>query len=333
MKRICKLSIIIFFLIIFESLFVTGCKESYENNDKVRLAYFGDSTELPLITAFEEGYFKEECLNVELVKLDYKDFVNSINNKSIDGGTCDYRIIKNIEEGANIKIGAGLHSGSIEILSSSESGIETINDLKNKKLGVVGKGSGIMIAAKTVVSKYGIDLVKDTNLVYLDENQLYDALRKGTVDSIVLWQNDNENNEFKTIYKSSDIDSASAFGHSHHGSEYFYISFAGISKEITDTCPQKTAGILRAWIKGTNRVEENKEECLQKAVNDGYIVGNYDENYKIIKQYMWMPSVKYAKDNLKSYIKIQRTIGVLPDNLNEDEFYKNSFADVLPYWN
>ena len=118
-----KLSIFMLLVIIFGSFLMMGCKETYENDNKVRLAYYGESIELPLITAFEEGYFKEEGLEVELVKLNYEDFASGINNKSIDGGTCDYRIIKNIEEGTNIKIGAGLHSGSIEILAKNGSQI------------------------------------------------------------------------------------------------------------------------------------------------------------------------------------------------------------------
>lgn len=328
-----KVSMIALFVIICVSLFMTGCKENYENNDKVRLAYYGESTEVPLITAFQEGYFKEEGLDVEIVKLNYEDFVNSINNKTIDGGTCDYRIIKNIEDGANIKIGAGLQSGAIEILAKNGSEIETISDLRNKKIGIQDKGGGSMIAAKALFDKYNLDFIKDINWVYLEEGQLINSLKSGIVDSVVLWQDDKNHDEFKTIYKASDVNSASAFGHSHHGNEYFYIGFAGISKEIADTCPQKTAGILRAWIKGVNKVGENKEECLQKAIDNGYIKGSYEENYEKIKQYMWMPSVKYAKDNLTVYIKLQKSIGILPESENEEEFYKKSFADVLPYWN
>lgn len=330
-----KLSIIGLFIIlsiVFLGVGIGG-KGKYENNDKVKLAYYGESIELPLITAFQEGYFKEEGLDVELVKISHEDFVDSINNKNIDGGTCDYKIIKNIEEGANIKIGAGLHSGAIEILSRNENGIEEINDLKNKKIGIQNKGGGTMLAAKTLLDKYNINSLKDINWVYLEENQLTDALKTGAVDGIVLWQNDKDNEEFKTIYRPNDMSSTAGGGHSHHGNEYFYISFAGVSKELADASPQKTAGILRAWIKGANRVGEKKEECLEKAIDNGYIEGSYEENYEIIKNYMWMPSVKYAENNLKSYIQLQKSIGILPDSLKDDEFLKKSFADVLPNWN
>lgn len=327
-----KISAIVLFIIICVSFFMTGYKENYENNEKVSLAYYGESTELPLLTAFQEGYFKDEGLDVEIVKLNYQDFVNSMNNKTIDGGTCDYRIIKNIEDGANIKIGAGLQSGAIEILATNGGKIETINDLKNKKIGIQDKGGGTMVAAKTLFDKYNIDFFKDINWVYLDEEQLITSLRSGNVDGVILWQNDVNYDEFKTIFKSSDVNSVSSSGHNHHGNEYFYIEFAGVSKELADTCPQKTAGILRAWIKGVNKVGENKEECLKKAIDNGYIKGSYEDNYEKIKQFMWMPSVKYAEDNLKAYIRLQKSIGILLESEQEDEFYKKSFADVLPYW-
>lgn len=310
-----------------------GCKKNYGDDQKVRLAYFGYNNELPLIAAFEEGYFEEEGLDVELVKINYEEFTKDINNKNIDGGTCDYRIFKSIEEGINIKIGAGLHSSSVEILTQNGSDIKTISDLKNKKIGIQKKGEGTMIAAKALFDKYDIDVLRDIEWIYFEGEQLKNSLRKGEVDGVILWQNNEKNNEFKTIYRKNELDSASAaLGHSHHGNEYYYISFAGISKEIADNYPEKAAGILRAWIQGANKVAENKEECLQKAIDNGYIKGNYVENYDGIETYMWMPSVKYAKDNVKAYIEMQKSIGLLSDSLDVDEFYKNSFADVLPYW-
>lgn len=329
----CKLSIFMLLVIIFAIFSLNGCKETYENNQKVKLAYFGNSYELPLITAFEEGYFEKEGLDVELVKLNYDDFSSSINNKTIDGGTCDYRILKSIEDGTEIKLGAGLHSGSIEVLVKNGSEIAKINDLKNKKIGIQNQGEGTMILAKSLFNKYSINSLNDITWINIEGNQLKNSLRDGSVDAVILWQSDEVvDDEFTTLYKATDVNSVVKSGHSHHGDEFYYISFAGVSKELADTCPQKTAGILRAWIAGANKVAEDKEWCLNKAIDDKYIQGSFEENYQEIKQYMWMPSVKYAKDNLKSYIGIQKSVGILQDSLNEDEFYNDSFADVLPYW-
>lgn len=131
-----KFRVMMVLIILFGSFILTGCKETFENNDKVKIAYVGDSTELPLITAFEEGYFKDEGLDVELVKVDSQEIASSLNNKNFDGITCDYRVFKYIEDGSNIKIGAGLYSGSINVLVGKESNIEKIDDLKNKKIGI-----------------------------------------------------------------------------------------------------------------------------------------------------------------------------------------------------
>lgn len=331
MLKSCKLGTVLLLIVFCISLFMTGCKENYENN-KVKLAYYGINAELPLITAFEEGYFKEEGLDVELVKIKPEDFVNDINNKLVDGGTCDYKILKSIEDGAKIKVGAGLQSRAIEILTEAGSGIDTIQGLKNKKIGIEGRGGGAMLAAKNLLDRYNIDLSKDITWTYLNSDKLKDSLRLGSVDGIILWGDNENNSEFKTLFKVNDMDMSSMMGHSHHGNEYVYTHFASISKEISDNDPEKAAAILRAWIKGANKVGENSDECVKKLIEDGYIKGGYEENSQEIKQYMWMPSVKVAEDNLKSYIKIQKSIGILSDSLNEDEFYKNSFAEVLPYW-
>ncbi|WP_238915574.1 ABC transporter substrate-binding protein [Clostridium sp. YIM B02555] len=331
MLKSCKLGTVILLVVFYISLFITGCKENYENN-KVKLAYYGINTELPLITAFEKGYFKEEGLDVELVKVKPEDFVNDINNKIVDGGTCDYKILKSIEDGAKIKVGAGLQSRAIEILTKAESGIDTIEGLKNKKIGIEDRGGGSMLAAKNLFDKYNIDFSKDITWTYLSKDKLKDSLKSGSVDGIILYGDKENNSEFKTLFKGDGMDMSSMIGHSHHGNEYIYIAFAGISKELSDNDPEKAAAILRAWIKGANKIEENSDECIKNSIDDGYINGSYEENSQEIKQYMWMPSVKVAEDNLKAYIKIQKSLGILSDGLNEDSFYKNSFAEVLPYW-
>lgn len=321
---------------VLTNLLIVGCNEGYENNNTVKLAYFGNTADLPLLTAVEEGYFEEEGIDVELIKIDNDELGSNIKSKKIDGATCDYRIFKLINEGAKVKISAGLNSGAIEILVKENSNINSIEDMKNKKIGIQNLGEGTMVAGNKLLIKNSINSINDINWSYWPGKDLIDTLNDSKIDGIIRWTTTNQDNKelkgIKSIYKVSNDNIALMQGHSKHGNDYIYMNFEVLSSEITDTATEKAAGILRAWIKGTNKVGESKEACIQKAIDNGYLVEDYNKNFEEVNHYMWMPSVKYAQENIKDYIKIQKAIGLLPNDLNEGEFLSNCFADVLPFW-
>lgn len=146
---------------------------------------------------------------------------------------------------------AGLQSGSIEILGKNGGVISQVSDLKNKKVGIINKGEGTMLAARILFNKSNIDSLKDINWVYLDEVKLRESLKKGEIGGVVLWQNDKmESDDFMVIYIASDVDAVASSGHAKHGNDFFYVKFAGIYKELVESSPLKAAGILCAWIQG-----------------------------------------------------------------------------------
>lgn len=329
-----RLLILITFVLFFSIL--GGCNNGYENNDTVRLAYFGEATDLPLLTAVEEGYFEEEGIKVELVKIDRKDFNSAIKDKTIDGATSDYQIFKSIEAGTGVKIGVGLNSGAIEVLVNENKGINSIGELKNKKVAIQNAGDGIAVEADKLFNKNSIEATNEINWSYYPNDNLVESIKNGEVDGIIRLQNSDSQGEnlqgIKSIYKVNTDSKALMQGHSHHQNDYTYMNFAALSNEIMDSSPEKAAGILRAWIKGTNKVNEDKENSIKKAINKGYLTGDYEAEYNQINRYMWMPSVKSAKDNIKDYISVQKKLGILKSELNEDDFLNSCFKDVLPFW-
>ncbi len=62
----------------FGALLLAGCKKNSDNSSvgpaKVRVGYIGLTCEAPIFTAVEKGFFKEEGLDVSLVKCDWKNY-------------------------------------------------------------------------------------------------------------------------------------------------------------------------------------------------------------------------------------------------------------------
>ncbi|MVX66416.1 PhnD/SsuA/transferrin family substrate-binding protein [Clostridium chromiireducens] len=328
MKNKFFILIIVIVLLIF-----TGCSKSYENDDVVKVGYVGNFTEVPLFAAYENGYFEKEGVKVELVKINDNEVEQKIKNGNIDAFTCDYKFLKWNERNINVKVSMGITSGAIEIITSKDSHLQKISDIENKKIGIANQGDGTMVAAINVLSKNNIkeDSIK---WVYLKDENPTTAIENGEVDAAVVWDINKEYNNINVIYKTGLIDNENSAGnnHSSHGNNYFYINFAGVRSEISDKYPEKTAGILRAWIEGAATVEEDKDKYLSNALEKGYIKNVSDDDEAKIEYFMWMPSVKTGKENLKEYIHIQKSMGIINSNLNEDNFLKSIFADVLPFW-
>ncbi|GEA30964.1 hypothetical protein CBE01nite_31610 [Clostridium beijerinckii] len=319
--------------IVILALMFTGCSKLYENDDIVKIGYIGNFTELPLFAAYENGYFEKEGVKVELVKINDNEVEEKIKNGNIDAFTCDYKFLKWNNPNINMKVSMGITSGAIEIITSKDSNLQKITDIENKRIGIVNQGDGTMAAAINVLNKNNIN---DNSIkwVYLKDENPTTAIENGEVDAAVVWDINREDNNINVIYKTGLIDSENSSGNNHgnHGNSYFYINFAGVRSEIADKYPEKTAGILRAWIEGAADVEEGKDKSLSNAVEKGYIKNVSEDEEAKTKYFMWMPSVKTGKENLKEYIHIQKSMGIINSDLNEENFLKSIFADVLPFW-
>jgi NitT/TauT family transport system substrate-binding protein len=87
---------------------------------KIRVGYIGITCEAPIFCAVENGFFKEEGLDVELVKCEwskYKD-VLALGGFDITHHLIMY-LLKPIEQGLDVKFTAGIHRGCLRIQSAT----------------------------------------------------------------------------------------------------------------------------------------------------------------------------------------------------------------------
>ncbi|HOO91547.1 MAG TPA: TAXI family TRAP transporter solute-binding subunit [Syntrophales bacterium] len=69
------------------------------------------------------------------------------------------------------------------IVTTKQSGIKTINDLKGKKVSIDVPGSGCSTMAKAMLEVAGFDLEKDLKLADLSQSESVQALKDGVVDA------------------------------------------------------------------------------------------------------------------------------------------------------
>ena len=70
------------------------------------------------------------------------------------------------------------------IVTTKQSGIKSIADLKGKKVSIDVPGSGCSTQAKAILEEYGYDLEKDLKIANLSQTESVQALKDGIVDAV-----------------------------------------------------------------------------------------------------------------------------------------------------
>src|SRR5262245_47689717 len=129
---------------------------------KVRVGYIGLTCEAPIYTAMEKGFFKDEGLEVELVKCEWSKYKDALALGSYD--ITQHLImyfLKPIEQGLDVKFTGGVHTGCLRVQAAANSPIKSVKDLKGKRIGVPGMGTPPFIFANRVIGANGMDASKD----------------------------------------------------------------------------------------------------------------------------------------------------------------------------
>src|ERR1700726_2979261 len=165
-------------------LLTTGCHKSETTSPagggglaKVRVGYIGITCEAPIFCAIENGFFKDEGLDVELVKCEgskYKD-VLALGGFDITHHLIMY-LLKPIEQGLDVRFTAGIHRGCLRIQAAVDGTIKTAKDLRGKRIGVPGMGTPPFIFANRVLTAQGIDGSRDVNWMVFPAGELGLAL-------------------------------------------------------------------------------------------------------------------------------------------------------------
>ncbi|MDQ6912780.1 MAG: ABC transporter substrate-binding protein, partial [Verrucomicrobiota bacterium] len=106
--------------LILGALLLSGCKKNptSANSNKIRVGYIGLTCEAPIFSAVEKGFFKEEGLEVELVKCEWANYKDVL---ALGGFDITHHLVmyflKPIEQGLDVKFTAGIHRGCLRVQS------------------------------------------------------------------------------------------------------------------------------------------------------------------------------------------------------------------------
>ena len=173
------------YFILFGALFITPSVSATDS--KVRVAIPSQSmAQIAFYVGIDKGYYKQEGLDVELILMRAP-----VANLSLIGGNVDFSTVP------AAALNAALRGAPLRVVYSTfyrpmhwlyaKPQIRNINDLKNKRIGVDGRGGAMEILVREILVKNGITDEKNTPLLALGvQSNRFAALESGVVDATIL---------------------------------------------------------------------------------------------------------------------------------------------------
>src|SRR3977135_4166273 len=293
----------------FAAVFLAGCKKnagSAVTSNKVRVGYIGLTCEAPIFTAVEKGFFKEEGLEVSLVKCEWANYKDVL---ALGGFDITHHLVmyflKPIEQGLDVRFTAGIHKGCLRVQASTKGNIRTIQDLRGKRIGVPGMGTPPFIFANRVLGANGIDASKEATWLVFPAGELGVALDKGEVDAVA----DSEPIGSMLLAQGRVRNIADQAADLPYSNEYCCAVLA--NGKFLSRNPKACAAATRALLKAAKWVETNPAAAAKLSVEGKYLASNPELNTVAISHLRYVPSVSGADEAVRSAAAEMKTAGTL----------------------
>ena len=256
----------------------------------------------PLHIAIDNGYFEEEFKNAGVTwrveEINLANISELVASNKIDASTqLAGAMIPQVDNGLEITFTAGLHTGCTKYYTKEGSGIESVADLKGKKIGVPAIGDSSVIALKRLLFDEGIGVTTENLEVEWVVYGLTDlplALENGAIDVAALHDpvaySAEQEYGFKKIL---DLSTDEKFSN-----EYCCMAF--VTSRLAKENPKAAAAYTRAMLKASAFVEANPKEAAKIQIDNNQCPGDLEVNASLLDSYNYAPSVSIASQTIEN---------------------------------
>ncbi len=309
------------------AVLLTGCNKGPDTADsasnKVRVGYIGLTCEAPIFTAVEKGFFKEEGLDVSLVKCDWKNYKDVL---ALGGYDVTHHLVmyflKPIEQGLDVKFTAGIHRGCLRVQAAAKGNIHSVKDLRGKRIGVPGMGTPPFIFANRVLGANRIDPSREVTWLVYPAGELGLAIDKGEVDAVA----DSEPIGSLLLAQGKVRNIADQAADAPYRDEYCCAVL--VNGRFLARNPKASAAATRALLKAAKWVETNPAAAAKLSVEAKYLASTVDMNTLAISHLRYVPSVSGAQIAVRLAAAEMKTAGMLSPTTDVEGLANRAFATL-----
>ena len=294
--------------ILFSLLFVLLSMNPILAADKVRMSISAlDVSFLTAGVAAQRGFFKDENLEVEVIRMNANVSITALGNGDVDYSMVYSSIIRGALRGLPMKVVASFMDSSTHVLLARAQ-YKSVKELRGKTLGVSTFGATADVAARMMIKHGGLDPEKDLKIVSMGATGArFAALKEGIIDVTVL--SPPSDSEGKKL----------GFNVISRAHEAFQMPFTGLGTNLKrlKERPDEVKRMIKALVRGNRYIRENREGAIQTMMKWGRTdresaEAAYDATYKIFSPDGSMPDegVRLVIEQAKDSTKITRNVAI-----------------------
>lgn len=284
-------------------VFLSGIGNAAE---KVRMSISAvDVSFLTAGVALKRGMFRDEGLDLELIRMNANVSITALATGDIDYTMVFSSVVRGALRGMPMKVVASYMDSSTHLLIARPE-YKTIRDLKGKTLAVSNYGATSDVAARMMMKHGGVDPEKELKIIQLGaERGRYAALKEGIVDVAVLsppTDTDAQRNGFRVLSRFHEL---------------LKLPFTGIGtnlKKLKEK-PDEVKRMVRAMLKANRYIRANREGTIQTMmdwikVDRESAAATYDSTWKIFSEdgSISESGLKLVIDQGREAMKIDRAV-------------------------
>ena len=307
-----------------------GCGPTPNNPSgptRLKVAYLGLTCEAPIFVAQEKGFFKEEGLEVALVPTDWDGLREGLGTGAFDANhTLIMYLLKPIEQGLDVKITGGIHTGCLRVQAGAKTDIQKVEDLKGKKIGVPTHiGSPPYLFASRVLAAHGVDPdpeKKEVVWLTFQPSELGKALDNGQVDAVA------DSDPIGTILLGKNQVRTLADQATDEPYKDEYCCAAVVSGRLAKRDPAAAAKVTRALLKGARWVKENTKAAAEMSVDQHYLASSKEINVQALSKLNYDPGVSKCRDSIGRAAAEMKKAGLLKPTTDPEALAKRAWLDL-----
>lgn len=209
--------------------------------------------EFPVVVAMRKGYYKDEGLEVRKIQIQ-----PAIGVKALVAGDVDYLLawgsaLRAAVTGVPIKVVAAMASRPLHILIARPE-IRSAKDLKGRTVGVDSFAGTVDYLSRVAARHFGLDPDKDLKIIVTGESPMrLAAIRAGSIDATaidVAFAAKAEEEGLRRLLNLAEITDLPLSG-------------IGVTDRKLQTEREQVKKVIRATLKGTRFMKQNRAETLQ----------------------------------------------------------------------
>ena len=290
-------------LIIFA---IAALSDSVLAADKVRISI--SSLDVSFLTggvALKRGFFKEEGLDIEIIRMNA-----NVSITALAGGDVDYTmifgsVVRAAIRGLPVKVVSSFLDSSTHTLIARPE-FKSVKELRGKTLGVSSFGATADAAARMMLKYSGVDPEKEMKVIALGSDRArFAALKEGIVDVAVI--SPPADNEGKRM----------GFNVLARAYELFSFPFVGLGanvKKIKER-PDEIKRVIKALVKANRYILANRDGTIQVMAEWGRTdresaLATYDSTVKVFNSDGSIPEsgLKLVIEQAKQVLKVERPV-------------------------